>query len=182
MSRNLRINHKSLAAAILCGLCISGVFALDELGVAGPVKQAQPYYQQFILKSTSRSVEINQQALPSSEQANAYLAHIYEYDSGLKAGSFKRYYHGLDTQYAYQTPICLIANDDVSKSWLKKKALALSNLNAVCYLVRHQPGEIEQLQAEYPELRILSVNPAYIIRLASIPHYPAVLSKKGVEQ
>ena len=165
---------------VLFGTIIS--YGLDELGVVGPVEPARSYYEQFLLKSKDQIG--NDVILVPKDQAqiDRWTAQHQFYDSGLTVGSFLPL---RITQHADRLvqPQCLVANDEVSVKWLRDHESQLVQIKPVCYLVRTTtPADLNTLQKTFSALLFVAVNPQYLIKTYSIPHYPALISRKGIEQ
>jgi len=59
----------------------------------------------------------------------------------------------------------------------------LTEVNAVCYLVKSAgDGELKELRDHLTELRFFALDPTLLITQFGVPHYPALISKRGVEQ
>lgn len=81
------------------------------------------------------------------------------------------------------TPVFLIGDDELSRQWLASRGDILRDMNAVGLVVRVQ--DAESLQALRAEAQGLELRPASGDGLAErlgLQHYPALISRRGVEQ
>lgn len=165
---------------LLSLLLIPPVFALEVLGVVGQVVPAKPYYEKLLAKRpTGNSVEVS----PSDRQRASRWAGEYRYDSGLTLGNFSSFALNQKATERLTQPLCLIGNDQDSKDWLNKSSAVLAEVGAVCYLVESTSDDnLEGLRSHAPAIRIFALDPSLIITKFSVPHYPALISKRGVEQ
>lgn len=165
---------------LLSVLFMPSVSALEVLGVVGSVVPAKPYYEKLLAKRpTSTQVQLR----PDDIQRASKWAGDYSYDSGLTSGNFNAFTLSTDATKRLIQPLCLVANDQRSKVWLKKNNAALNEVNAVCYLVKSaSEGEVEELHRHVTNIRFFALDPTLIITKFNVPHYPALISKRGVEQ
>lgn len=165
---------------LLSLLLISSVSALEVLGVVGPVVPAKPYYEMLLAKRpTGMSEALN----AGDTQRSKRWAGEVSYDSGLLQGHFKSFLLTQTQKKRIIQPLCLVADDQHSKDWLIKSRAVLVEVNAVCYLVRSKgENELNILRNHIPELRFFTIDPTLLITQFGVPHYPALISKRGVEQ
>lgn len=165
---------------LLSFLVISPVLALEVLGVVGSVVPAKPYYETLLAKSgDGMSQALNRGDVKRSKR----WAGEFSYDSGLGQGSFQPFQLSQKQTERIIQPLCLVANDQRSKDWLTKSRAVLTEVNAVCYLVKSAgDGELKELRDHLTELRFFALDPTLLITQFGVPHYPALISKRGVEQ
>ena len=107
----------------------------------------------------------------------------FSYDSGLEQGSFQPFQLTQKQTERIIQPLCLVSNDQRSIDWLIKSRSVLTEVNAVCYLVKSTgEGELKELRDHVSELRFFALDPTLLITQFGVPHYPALISKRGVEQ
>jgi len=76
-----------------------------------------------------------------------------------------------------------VSNDQRSKEWLAKNLPVLKEANAVCYLVRSTgESDLNALRQSAANIRFFALDPTLIITKFGVPYYPALISKRGVEQ
>lgn len=165
---------------LLSLLVIPSVSALEVLGVVGSVVPAKPYYESLLAKRpTGTSIKLS----PRDGQRAKRWAGDYSYDSGLTEGSFRSFVLKPESTKLLIQPLCLVSNDQRSKDWLAKSLPVLREVNAVCYLVKSSDeSELDALRQHAAELRFFALDPTVIITKFGVPHYPALISKRGVEQ
>jgi len=153
---------------------------LEELGVIGDFVEARPYYEQFIANAENTRVE--DLALPTKRRVNEWTR-TQPYDSGLKADELA--WKGLegDLAKALHQPICIVANDKISHSWLERNVETLKRVNAVCYLARFRRYDDELvLSRMFDGVRFVAINPHVVIERFHIESYPVLIHKEGIEQ
>lgn len=165
---------------LLSFLSISNASALEVLGVVGSVVPAKPYYENLLSKqSIEISVDLNER---NSVRAKRW-AGDYSYDSGLTAGSFTPFTLTQKLTNTITKPLCLIANDQRSRDWLAKSGAVLAEIKAVCYLVKFgTEQDLNSLREVLNGVQIYALDPSFIADRFSVPFYPALISKQGVEQ
>ncbi len=165
---------------LLSLLAIPSVSALEVLGVVGSVVPAKPYYESLLAKHpTGASVKFS----ASDSQRAKRWAGDYSYDSRLTPGRFSSFSLKPESTKQLIQPLCLVSNDQRSKDWLTKSLPILRDVNAVCYLVKStDESELDALREHAAELRFFALDPTLIITKFGVPHYPALISKRGVEQ
>jgi len=154
--------------------------ALQPLGVVGPVQDAAPFYRQLLKSSLPDRTE----SLSAADSARVQRWSGFAlYDSGLPQRRFDpRTFSPKETRHL-QTPICLIANDRASVTWLRQVKPVLKAQKAVCYLVKTTSEHDEQaLRAIIPSTPVVALNPSLVIQKLDVPGYPALISRAGVEQ
>ena len=159
---------------------IPSVSALEVLGVVGSVVPAKPYYEKLLAKRpTGNSAQLRAKDIQRATRWSGDYGH----ESGLTPGSFEPFMLTPEITKRLTQPLCLVANDQVSKDWLTKSRSVLTELNAICYLVKSTgSGELESLRGHASNVRFFALNPTLIITQFNVPHYPALISKRGVEQ
>jgi len=154
--------------------------SLEVLGVVGPVEDAQPHYARLI-QSGLPGKDIR---LVPSEMARARTwSGLMPYDSQLPQKAFRPTALSPQATEALLLPICLIANDPPSLDWLRRVKTILKQTKAVCYLVRTKvPGDIQHIRSVIPGIPLVALNPLMVIEKFKVPGYPALISKRGIEQ
>lgn len=158
----------------------SSAFALEILGVVGSVVPAKPYYESLLAKRPTG----NPAQLSTGDRHRAKRwAGDYSYDSGLTQGRFNSFVLTPEVIRRITHPLCLVSNDQRSKDWLIKSLSVLKEVNAVCYLVKSAgEPELDALRQHATDIRFFALDPSLIITKFGVPHYPALISKRGVEQ
>ena len=153
---------------------------LESLGVVGPVVKAEPFYTHLIRKSLPKFEA--KLSTPDSNRIKRWTGFV-RYDSGLRRASFEpRAFTNEQAKYLV-TPICLIANDAESVTWLKRVHAVLKEKNAVCYLVRADSDTDDSaLQNIISDVPFIALNPRIVIEQFNVPGYPALISDQGIEQ
>ena len=163
-------------------LLTTKVLALTELGVVGPVTPAKPYYEQFLLKAKD---PINGPAVlerQDMDRVKKWSGDYYPYDSGLRPGQFSRLSFDAPESKLVM-PVCLIANDAISMAWLNRHINTLRSIKPVCYLVRAaSETDLHAIERLIPDINVVAVNPRFVVEHYAVPHYPALISKQGIEQ
>lgn len=154
--------------------------ALEVLGVVGPVTPAKPYYETLLSKQTAdTSIQLSPQSITRAKR----WAGDHRYDSGLTPGSFTPFTLTQEVTAKVIQPLCLIANDQRSKDWLAKSSSVLSEVKAVCYLVKlDDQSDLDSVRKAAEGIRVFALDPSLIINTFNVPFYPALISKRGVEQ
>lgn len=165
---------------LLSFLIVSNALALEVLGVIGPVVPAKPYYETLLSKQPSGiSVDANKRSAMRVKR----WAGDHRYDSGLAVGRFTPFTLTQELTKNLIQPLCLIGNDQRSKDWLIKSRSVLAEVNAVCYLVKlDDESDLESVRNSVTGLRVFALDPSLIISKFDVPFYPALISKRGVEQ
>ncbi len=165
---------------LLSLLVIQSVSALEVLGVVGSVVPAKPYYEALLAK---RPIEMSAKLNSGDQQRAKRWAGEFSYDSGLTKGNFSSFVLEEEVTKQIIQPLCLVSFDQRSKDWLIKNSAVLAEVNAVCYLVKSsKQDELKGLRAHSPGIRFFELDPTLIITKFGVPHYPALISKRGVEQ
>jgi len=162
---------------LLSFFLISPVLALEVLGVVGSVVPAKPYYETLLAKSGDGM----SQALSRGDvKRSKRWVGEFSYDSGLEQGSFQPFQLTQKQTERIIQPLCLVSNDQRSIDWLIKSRSVLTEVNAVCYLVKSTgEGELKELRDHVSELRFFALDPTLLITQFGVPHYPALISKRG---
>ena len=164
---------------LLSLLFIPPVSALEVLGVVGSVVPAKPYYESLLKRPTGTSFKLN----PSDSQRAKRWAGDYSYDSNLTSGSFSSFVLNPESTKSLIQPLCLVSNDQRSKEWLAKNLPVLKEVNAVCYLVESTgESDLNALRQSATNIRFFALDPTLLITKFGVPYYPALISKRGVEQ
>lgn len=154
--------------------------ALEVLGVVGPVVSAKPYYEKLLAKRPSYNEEVLR--TNDRQRVNKWSGH-YAYDSGLTAGSFTAFDLDSESTKQLSQSLCLVANDQRSKEWLTENRAVLLKIKVVCYLVRSgSVKDIVTLRNHAADILIYELDPSIIVTKFGVPFYPALISKRGVEQ
>ena len=154
--------------------------ALEVLGVVGPVVPAKPFYEKLLAKNPS----VNKQVLKTKIRLRAekWSGH-YAYDAGLTSGKFESFELDSESTKRLSQALCLVANDERSKEWLTEYRAVLLDIRAVCYLVKSDSvKDIIELRKYSPSILFYELDPSIIITKFAVPFYPALISKRGVEQ
>ena len=161
-------------------LVIPSVSALEVLGVVGSVVPAKPYYESLLAKRpTGTPAKLS---IVDRQRAKRW-AGDYSYDSELTQGRFSSFVLTSEVTRRITQPLCLVSNDQRSKDWLIKSRSVLKEVNAVCYLVKSTgESELDALRQHVADIRFFALDPTLIISKFGVPHYPALISKRGVEQ
>jgi len=158
----------------------SSVSALEVLGVVGSVEPAKPYYEMLLAK---RPTGMSEALSAGDSQRSKRWAGEHSYDSGLVQGRFEPFLLSERQTMRIIQPLCLVANDQRSRDWLNKSKAVLTEVNAVCYLVKlTEASELEALRGRFTRLRFFALDPTLLITQFGVPYYPALISKRGVEQ
>lgn len=154
--------------------------SLEVLGVVGPVTPAKPYYETLLSKQTTNtSIQLSSRIITRAKR----WAGDHRYDSGLTPGSFTPFTLTQEVTGKVIQPLCLISNDQRSKDWLAKTSSVLSEVKAVCYLVKlDDESDLDSIRKEAKGIRVFALDPSLIINKFNVPFYPALISKRGVEQ
>ena len=155
-------------------------FALEALGVLGPVEPAKPHYEKLLISSNPvKGVTLSDEGI---ERVKNWSGN-YAYDSALSSGNFVNKVLSSDQVKNLVAPICLLANDAVSKDWLLRNRHVIEQVKPVCYLVRASSNQdVDEIKGLIPKLKLFAINPTLIIQKFAVQHYPALISDKGVEQ
>lgn len=165
---------------LLSFLIAFNVSALDVLGVVGPVVPAKPYYETLLSKQpTGMSAKLSARDVTRAKR----WAGDNRYDSGLSMGSFTPFTLTQELTEKLTQPLCLIADDQRSKDWLSENRSVLAEVNAVCYLVKlDNESDLASVRRYVTGIRVFALDPSLIVRKFNVPFYPALISKRGVEQ
>lgn len=153
---------------------------LIVLGVVGLVEDARPYYQAFREKAKST----DQEWVETREFSESFpwKESVFNYDARLPQGHFARIPFSEKSE-TISRPICLLANDAISKQWIDARRAELQSIKPVCYLVRSTSEQDQQIvQSWFTDIPVVAVNPSFLLTQFAVPAYPALISKRGIEQ
>ena len=151
--------------------------ALETLGVKGQVENAAPYYERLILQSKPERPILDREDQIRVKKWSGTMV----FETQLKPKNIQR--KQFVKPMALISPVCVVANDAISKKWLTKNKALLVKIKPVCYLARiSSQNDIEALQSLVKEIQFVGINPSHIVKRLKIEGYPILISSKGIEQ